>query len=79
VNAAKQYVDTTTSPAKEDGGNFINDAATAILNAHVEQGRKAADDFQAGRYSEAVGHTLAAAVPLVGPAAAAVGERIGKS
>lgn len=38
---------------------------------------KAKDLWNQGRYSEAIGHGLAAATPLVGPAAAQLGEQAG--
>lgn len=50
----------------------------AIKDAHVAQGQKAMQAGREGRYSEMVGHGLAAAVPLIGPAAANAGERIGE-
>lgn len=48
-----------------------------IPKAQIDQFSKAKDAFDQGRYSEALGHTVAGAVPLVGPAAANVGEDIG--
>lgn len=53
------------------------DTATAIGQAQLGQGRQAIDAAKQGRYSEMAGHGLAALLPLVGPAAAAVGEQIG--
>jgi hypothetical protein len=43
----------------------------------TSEARKAATDVGRGRYSEAAGHAAAAALPLVGPAAAQAGEDIG--
>jgi hypothetical protein len=48
------------------------------VDAAAQQFRKAGDAYQEGRYSEAVGHGLAGAVPFVGPAAAEAGEQIGR-
>lgn len=48
-----------------------------LTNAHLDQFKKAYQAFQEGRLSEALGHTLAGVVPIVGPAAAGVGEEIG--
>lgn len=52
------------------------DTAGAIAGAHKRQFQKAGTAFTEGRYSEAVGHGLAGVLPLVGPAAADVGEQI---
>ncbi len=52
------------------------DTATAIVQAQGEQFGQARDLLREGRYSEAVGHAAAGALPLVGPAAAAAGEQI---
>jgi hypothetical protein len=41
-----------------------------------DQATKAREAFGEGRYSEAVGHGLASSVPIIGPAAAGVGEQI---
>lgn len=43
----------------------------------IDQFKKGYEAYKQGRYSEAAGHTLAGALPLVGPAAAAAGEQIG--
>lgn len=48
-----------------------------LVRSQVDQGKKAIADFQAGNYSEAAGHAGAAALPVLGPAAAHEGERIG--
>jgi hypothetical protein len=53
------------------------DTGKAILQAQGAELGKAADNFKQGRYSEAVGHGAAGLLPLIGPAAAAAGERIG--
>ncbi len=51
--------------------------ASGIIGGAVDQGKKAAEAFQQGRYSEAAGHGVAAAVPVLGPTLANAGERIG--
>lgn len=48
-----------------------------IIAAGVSEAEKAAQAAREGRYSEMAGHGLAAALPVLGPAAAAVGEQIG--
>lgn len=53
------------------------DRAKALGGAQLEQFKKAKRDYDAGRYSEAIGHTMAGALPLLGPAAATAGEQIG--
>lgn len=52
------------------------DTAASIGTAQLTQLKKAIDDFRAGHYSEMVGHTAAGAIPILGPAAAAAGERM---
>lgn len=53
------------------------DTASSLVAAQYAQGKKAFEDAKAGRGWEAVGHGMAAALPLLGPAAAAAGEQIG--
>ncbi len=53
-------------------------AAMGIVQGHIDQAKKAKDALDQGRYSEAIGHSLATILPLVGPAAAHAGERIGE-
>jgi hypothetical protein len=53
------------------------DTAKALIDAHSAQLDKAKQAYADGRYSEAVGHLGAAALPVLGPAAANAGERIG--
>lgn len=48
----------------------------ALIGAQLEQGGKAVDAFREGRYSEAAGHAGAAALPVLGPIAANIGEGI---
>lgn len=52
------------------------DTATNLIGAQVGQAKEAAQDVGQGRYVEAVGHGLAAALPVLGPAAAAAGSQI---
>lgn len=52
-------------------------AAAGLIQSHVEQGVKAKEAFDQGRYSEAIGHLMATALPGVGPAAAHAGEAFG--
>lgn len=54
------------------------DTGKALLQAQKDQFGKAKQDYQQGHYSEMVGHGLAGALPIVGPAAAKAGEDIGK-
>ena len=53
------------------------DTAKALLEAHKAQFDKAKAAYDDGHYSEAIGHLGAAALPILGPAAANAGERIG--
>lgn len=52
------------------------DTAGSILNANLEQLKKANEDRKAGNFSEMVGHGAAGLIPVLGPAAAAAGERM---
>lgn len=52
------------------------DTASNIGTAQLGELKKAIDDYHAGRYSEMLGHGTAAALPVLGPAASAAGERI---
>lgn len=49
-----------------------------MVSAQVETGKKAFEAGRKGNYSEAAGYGLAAAIPLIGPAAAATAEKIGE-
>lgn len=49
-----------------------------LVAPHVAAAKQADADLAAGRYSEAAGHGLAAAIPVVGPWAAQVGEKVGQ-
>lgn len=53
------------------------DAAKALIDAQTEQLDKAKAMYDQGRYSEAIGHLAGGVLPIVGPAAANAGERIG--
>lgn len=53
------------------------DTGKAIGNAQYAELEKALNDLRSGHYSEMVGHGIAGALPIIGPAAAAAGERIG--
>lgn len=50
----------------------------ALGAAQVEQFGKARTAASEGRYSEMLGHGAASAIPLLGPAAAEIGERAGR-
>lgn len=52
------------------------DTLGAIVQSHIDQAKKAKQAYDEGRYTEAAGHLGAAALPVVGPAAAGIGERI---
>jgi hypothetical protein len=54
------------------------DTVKAAGSAMGSEWEKAGTAASQGRYSEAAGHGLAGSLPLVGPAAAAIGERIGE-
>ncbi len=58
--------------------NPANAMASDIVNAQAAQGQQALDLVKQGRYTEAVGHGVAAALPVLGPAAAQAGETIGQ-
>jgi hypothetical protein len=63
------YID-PTSP----GGKAIQ----GIIESHLDQARKAKEAWDKGEHVEALGHLGAAALPVIGPAAAHAGERIGE-
>jgi hypothetical protein len=52
------------------------DTVKNIGSAHLDQAQKAVEAAKAGRYSEAYGHAMATLIPLLGPAAANIGEEI---
>ena len=51
-------------------------AYRGAVDASAQQFSKASDAFSQGRYSEAIGHGAAGAIPFIGPVAADVGEQI---
>ncbi len=53
------------------------DTLHGIPDAQKAQYEKAKESYSAGNYTEAAGHTIAAMIPLIGPAAAQAGETIG--
>lgn len=53
------------------------DAFSNLLQSHSDEAQKAIENWQQGQYSEAVGHGAAAMLPVLGPMAAHIGERIG--
>lgn len=55
------------------------DTAGNLIRSQFGQFGKAYDDVKAGHYVEAGGHTAAGLLPLVGPAAAGIGERIAET
>jgi hypothetical protein len=59
------------------GGQAAIGLKRILIDPQIEQYQKAKADETAGRTSEMVGHSVAAAVPVLGPAAASVGERAG--
>jgi len=58
-------------------GATVWQAGKGTLAAAKEQYEKADKAFSEGRYSEALGHFMAGNLPVLGPAAADVGEAIG--
>lgn len=52
------------------------DTASAVVGQMAQEGRTAAQALREGDYGRALGHGMAAAVPLVGPIAAQAGEQI---
>lgn len=64
-------------PISPGSGDAFKKDVGNIVDAQVNQGHKAAEAWRRGDRTEAVGHAMAAALPLVGPAAADVGETIG--
>jgi hypothetical protein len=68
VSMVKGAVDAVSHPI---------DTAKNIYESHVTQAQKAFENAGQGRYSEAIGHGAAALLPILGPAAANIGEEIG--
>lgn len=52
------------------------DTASNIIDSQLDQFKKAKADYDQGHYSEMLGHGVAGALPLIGPAAARAGETI---
>lgn len=50
-----------------------------LIDAHIDQAKKAKAAFDQGNYLEALGHVGGAALPVVGPMAAHIGELAGGS
>lgn len=59
------------------GGMLGNVAKRMVIDPAIDQGKKAIENVKQGRYSEAFGHGGAALIPMLGPAAANIGEKIG--
>lgn len=65
---------------RDGAAGAVKDQADVIggmLQSHYDQYRKAKDAEKAGRWSEMIGHSVAAALPGVGPLAASIGEKAG--
>lgn len=54
------------------------ETAKGVSRAQLDQFKQGKQAFDEGRYWEAYGHTMAGVMPLVGPAAAGIGEDIGQ-
>lgn len=52
-------------------------AVLGLVQSHIDQAEKAKQAIAEGRTSEAIGHTLATILPMIGPAAAHAGESFG--
>jgi hypothetical protein len=63
----------------QPGQGPIGKTVGAIAKAQLNQGKQAVDSFRQGDYSSAVGHGVAAALPVVGPMAANFGEHAGEA
>lgn len=72
ADAAYQGMTGKFDPTSQSAQAFGN-----LITAHADQFGKAKQAWEQGRHSEAVAHTIAAAVPMLGPAAAAAGEEFG--
>lgn len=58
------------------GAGFVQDLK-GIGGAQLEQFKKGKQAYDEGRISEAIGHTVAGVVPLMGPVAGNIGEQAG--
>lgn len=61
------------------GGMNVGPMLREMVGAHVDQAKQAFQAAKGGNYLEAAGHGVAALTPLVGPAAAGIGERGGEA
>lgn len=68
INMATGVYNAVTSPVE---------TGKAVFAGQANQLQKARQAFAEGRYSEALGHGAATALPIVGPLAAEAGEQIG--
>jgi hypothetical protein len=59
------------------GTRAVTSAATGAASMSWEQFKKAKEAYDKGRYSEALGHTVAGVVPIAGPIVAGAAEEIG--
>lgn len=71
--AAQGAVPWGTLDRNSAGGKLLE----GLIRGHIEQAQKAKQVWDEGNHVEALGHTLAAALPLIGPAAAHIGETAG--
>ena len=53
------------------------DTVKGLAGAQMDQFRKAGKAFQEGRYVEGIGQGAAGMLPVLGPAAASIGEQMG--
>src|SRR5690606_19687905 len=67
----------TESPVADPNLIAARVVGRLVVDPAREQGRKAINAWREGRISEAAGHGAAALLPLLGPAAAHIGEQIG--
>lgn len=75
AGAAEIGQDLATNPNWIIGENST--AKKFVTNPAGAEAQKATDAFKKGHYAEAAGHELAGAIPLIGPAAAQIGEQAG--
>jgi len=68
ANSGRPMIDPNSA-----GGQMIQN----IVQSHVDQAEQAKDALDRKDYVEAFGHTLAAALPFIGPAAARIGDKFG--
>lgn len=75
LGAAGSLLSLVGGPDKSD---VVTNLVSNLLDAHKAEAQKTVAAYKAGNYSEALGHGLATALPIVGPAAAKAGEDIGR-